>query len=129
MSAQVEHITKFELLDQILTERKRLEEVLTTLTPDQMLQPGACGEWTVKDVLAHISAWERRMIYWIGSHLHGETPDIPPPSDVERMNAETYTHVKDKPLAEVLEEFRQSYRDALALTESLNKKTTTNRLY
>ena len=122
MSEQIEHITKSELLAQIRTERKRLEEVLASLTPNQMLQSGASGEWTVKDVLAHISAWERRMLSWIGSHLLGASPDVPLPWDVERMNAEAYAQVKDKPLAEVLEEFHQSYRDALALTESLNEE-------
>jgi len=121
MSEQIEHITKPELLAQICSERKRLEEVLAALTPDQMLQPGACGEWTVKDVLAHISAWERRMLSWTGSHLRGEPPAVPLPWDVERMNAETYAQVKDKSLAEVLEEFRQSYRASLALAESLSE--------
>jgi hypothetical protein len=38
------------------------------------------------------------------------------------MNAETYAQVKDKPLAEVLEEFRHSYWDTLALAESLNEE-------
>ena len=121
MSDHFKHITKSELLDQIRTERKQLEEVLTALTPDQMLQPGASGEWTVKDVLAHISVWERRMIYWIGSHMRGKTPDVPLPWDVEHMNAETYAQVKDKPLTEVQEDFHQSYRDALALAESLSE--------
>ena len=122
MNDRIENITKPELLDQIRAERQQLKEVLAALTADQMLQPGASGEWTVKDVLAHISAWERRMLSWIGSHLRGASPDVPLPWDVERMNAETYAHFKDKPLAEVLEEFHQSYRDALALTESLNEE-------
>lgn len=59
---------------------------------------------------------------WISSHLCGETPDVPLPWDVERMNAETYAQVKDRPLAEVLEEFRRSYRDSLALVESLSEE-------
>ena len=122
MRERIENIAKPELLIQIRTERKRLVEVLAALTPDQMLQPGASGEWTVKDVLAHISAWERRMLSWIGSHLRGETPDVPLPWDVERMNAEAYAQVKDRPLAEVLKEFHRSYRDALALVESLSEE-------
>ncbi len=121
MSEQVERITKPELLAQIRVERKRLEGVIAALTPDQMLQPGASGEWTVKDVLAHISSWERRMLSWTGSRLRGEAPEVPLPWDVERMNAKTYAQVKDKPLADVLEEFRQSYRASLALVESLSE--------
>ncbi len=122
MNAKIEHLTKPELLQRIRDERRALEETLARLTPDQMLQPGASGEWTVKDVLAHISAWERRMLSWIGMHLRGEAPDVPLPWDVERMNSETHTQFKDKPLAEVLEEFHQSYRDSLALAESLSEE-------
>jgi len=122
MSERIENITKSKLLIAIRAERKALEEVLAALTHDQMLQPGSSGEWTVKDALAHISAWERRMLSWIGSHLRGEAPDVPLPWDVERMNAETYAQVKDRPLAEVLEEFRRSYREALTLAESLSEE-------
>jgi uncharacterized protein (TIGR03083 family) len=122
MSERIENITKSKLLIAIRAERKALEEVLAALTHDQMLQPSASGEWTVKDALAHISAWERRMLSWIGSHLRGEAPDVPLPWDVERMNAETYAQVKDRPLAEVLEEFHRSYREALTLAESLSEE-------
>lgn len=86
-----------------------------------MLQSGAAGKWTVKDVLAHISAWEGWMVRWTDMHLRGEAPDVPLPWDVERMNAGTFALLKDKPLAEVLEEFHQSYQAALALAESLSE--------
>ncbi len=122
MSEPIEYNGKIKLLVRIRAERDLLEEIIAALTPDQMLQPGACGAWTVKDILAHISAWERRMLAWIGSHLHGEPPDVPLPWDVERMNAETYARFKDVPLAEVLEEFHLSYRDSLALVESLSEE-------
>lgn len=122
MSEPIEYDGKNKLLASIRAERDLLEETLARLTPEQMLQPGASGGWTVKDVLAHISAWERRMIHWTGSHLRGELPDVPLPWDVERMNAETHARFKDKPLAEVMEEFHVSYRDSLALAESLNEE-------
>lgn len=122
MNEKIEHLNKTELLQRIRAERGRLEETLARLTHAQMLLPGVDGEWSVKDALAHISAWERRMIGWVGSHLRDEEPAIPLPWDVDRMNAETYAQVKNKPLAEVLEEFRLSYWDSLALTESLNEE-------
>ena len=122
MNDQTEIITKDELLNQIHIERGRLEETLARLTHAQMLLPGVDGEWSVKDALAHISAWERRMISWVGSHLRNEEPEVPLPWDVERMNSETYSQVKDKPLSEVLEEFRLSYWDSLALAESMSEE-------
>ena len=122
MSEHIEYEGKIKLLINIRAEHDLLEESLACLTPEQMLLPGVDGEWSVKDVLAHISAWERRMLSWIDSHLRGESPDVPLPWDVERMNAEAYAQVKDKPLAEVLEEFHQSYRDALALAKSLSEE-------
>jgi uncharacterized protein (TIGR03083 family) len=119
--SEPETMTKLELVDQIRSERQRLEAQLAALTPARMLQPGACGAWSVRDVLAHISAWERRMLAWNTSHLRGEPPEVPQPWDIERMNAEAHARTKDRPLAEVLEEFRQSYQAALAQTESLSE--------
>jgi hypothetical protein len=122
MNDKIEHLTKPELLDQIRAERGRLEETLARLTHAQMLQPGVDGEWSVKDALAHISTWERWMIRWTSSLLRGKKPDTPDPWDIERLNAETYAQVKEIPLADVLEEFRQSYWDSLALAESLSEE-------
>ena len=122
MSDETEQMTKSGLLKLIRDERGLLEMTLARLTHAQMLLPGVDGEWSVKDALAHISAWERRMIGWTGSHLHSETPAVPLPWDVDRMNAEIYAQIKDRPLADVLEEFRQSYWDSLALAESLSEE-------
>ena len=122
MSDQTESMSKSELLDQIRTERALLEAVLEGISPQKMLLPGVDGEWSLKDVLAHLSVWERRMVRWIGMHLHGQPPDVPLPWDVERMNAETYTQVKDWSLVQVMEEYRRSYRAALALAESLDEE-------
>ena len=121
MNDQNEHLSKRELLERIRTERGLLEETLARLTHAQMLLPGVDGEWNVKDALAHISTWERWMISWTTSLLIGEKPETPDPWDVDQMNAETYARVRDLSLAKVLEEFRQSYWDALALAESLNE--------
>jgi hypothetical protein len=122
MNNQIEHLSKNELLDQIRVEHKYLEETLARLTREQMLLPGVDGDWSVKDAVAHIAAWEQRMIGWVGSHIYGEEPAVPLPWDVDRMNAETFELVKDKPLDEVLKDFRQSYRDSLTLAESLSEE-------
>ena len=120
MNNQPQNLTRDELLDQIRSERGKLEATLARLTHAQLVIPGVDGDWSVKDALAHISTWERWMIQWTNSLLYGEKPDTPEPWDVERMNAATFLRVKDIPLADVLEEFRVSYWDSLALAESLS---------
>jgi hypothetical protein len=51
--------TKTDLLTEIRTQRRHLENNLAGLTPAEMCQPGVCGDWSVKDVLAHLTAWEQ----------------------------------------------------------------------
>ena len=122
MTERFRFTSRLELLNNIRRERQALEEVLARLTPAEMLLKGVAGSWSVRDVLAHISAWERRMIDWIGSHLRAEQPVVPLPWDIDRMNADANAQVKDKPLEEVLTEFRLSYRESLALVESLTEE-------
>jgi hypothetical protein len=122
MNDQTPKLSKAELLEQIRSEHGLLETTLARLTHAQMLLPGVDGEWSVKDALAHISIWERWMIRWTNSLLRGEKPDTPDPWDVDRMNAEAYERVKGLALAEVLEEFRLSYWDSIALAESLSEE-------
>jgi hypothetical protein len=121
MSDLPETITKSELLQSIRDERRALEKNLARLTHQQMLQPKTMGEWSIKDALAHISAWERYMLTWTGNLLNGKAPGTPEPWDIERINAGIYAQVKDKPLNEVLEEFRESYRAALAFAENVTE--------
>ncbi len=117
-----EKLTKQDLLDQIRSEHGLLEATLARLTHAQMLLPGVDGVWSVKDVLAHISTWEHWMIQWTNSLVRGEKPVVPEPWDVDRMNADNYKRVKDFSLADVLEEFHLSYRDAVTLAEGLSEE-------
>jgi uncharacterized protein (TIGR03083 family) len=112
---------KSELLAQIRDEREKLEALLAGLSPERMLQPGADGGWNVKDVLAHIVTWEGWMQEWTASLVRGAAPKVPEPWDIDRMNAEAYARVRDLALVEVQAQFRRSYRDSLALVESLSE--------
>lgn len=43
-------------------ERRDLADYLDTLTPDEWERPSLCGEWSVRDVAAHVSSYE--MLSW-----------------------------------------------------------------
>lgn len=119
------YIAKTELLEKIRTERETLETILRKVSDDRMAQPGVESNWSVKDILAHISVWERRMIQWVEESLRGETPERPAPGmtwdDLDRLNEQTYQLDRDKPLDEVSAEFRNSYQRSLKTVEALSE--------
>jgi hypothetical protein len=121
MENEREKFTKSGLLTSIREERQLLESTLAKLSEAQLLIPGVEGGWSVKDILAHITAWERRMLSWTGTLVTGGEPIVPLPWDVDRMNAESAALDKDKPLVEVMEEFQRSFLDSLNLVESLDE--------
>jgi len=44
-------------------ERRAIRALLPTLTPEQWAAQSLCKEWTVRDVLAHLVAWDDLIIY------------------------------------------------------------------
>jgi hypothetical protein len=121
----VESITKAELLENIRDERMQLESALALLSPDQMLKKGAEDEWTIKDVLVHIIVWEKRMVAWMELALAGEIPqeflDGFDDEDIDRWNAQTYQANRERFLEDVLEDFRNSYSQALNFVETTDE--------
>jgi uncharacterized damage-inducible protein DinB len=51
---------KQELLDDLEAARAELLLAIKGLSEEQMLHPGVVGEWSVKDTLSHIVAWDKR---------------------------------------------------------------------
>ena len=69
--------TKNQILEAAQTERAALEELLATLTFEQMTQPNVIGEWAIKDVLAHLIEWEQMVVEWYETGVKGEVPAVP----------------------------------------------------
>jgi hypothetical protein len=116
-------MNKIEIMKLIPSEREALEGVLVRLSEEQMSQPGVENNWSVKDILAHITDWEGRMVQWIEETLRGEAPQRPAPGmtwdDLDRLNEQTYLLNKDRDLRDVLADFHRSYERAYSVVEAL----------
>ncbi len=123
MAADTEKITKAELLERIRAARRDLEAVLMDIPEEQMLQPGVMGDWSVKDILAHLVSWEKSMVRWITQAVEGETPEIPQTDEeIDQLNARFYLENRDRPLGEVLADFHRSYQAALARVATTSER-------
>jgi hypothetical protein len=90
-----------------------------------MEQPGAMGEWTFKDVAAHLTGWRRRTVMRLEAAARGEPePPNPWPAELgdaedDSINAWLHDQTKDRPLAEVLADADAVYDNFIAAIEAL----------
>jgi len=99
-------------------ERTRLDAALESIARERMEAPGADGDWSAKDVLAHITWSERELVgvlrarAMVGSELWMLSQD--------ERNAAVYAQNHDRALDDVLAEARRGFADLRAEIERLS---------
>lgn len=110
---------KLTLLKTIDHESELWERFLSEVPGGEMERPGAMGEWTFKDVVAHLSAWRRRTLERLSAARRDRTPvsnfwpagwDDDDDDDLEKINQWIYEENCDRSLREVLNESREQFR-------------------
>jgi hypothetical protein len=100
-------------LSAIDKERNALEMLLEPLTPEQITAPGMVGDWSIKDVLAHIIEWEQMVLMWHVTGLRGEIPELPAPgfkwNQTPVLNHQIYEKHRARPLDIILKQFQASH--------------------
>lgn len=107
-----------ELLRTIRKARARWDTALAGLDDAGVVQAGFAGDWSAKDVIAHIAWHEREMIGMIRTRALAGSELWVLPLD-ERNNA-IYRANRDRPLAEVRREAAAVYAELLEALETLS---------
>lgn len=110
-------------LSRLETERALLDETIAGIDDAAMTEEGTPGAWSVKDLVARIAVWDRRGLRWIDEAVHGTVPHIPEPgltfADMDRLNEQTFVEHRERPLVEVLAEYRDASERLLARVRKL----------
>jgi putative acetyltransferase len=117
-------ILKADLLEKIHAARKNFKTIMDGLTDVQLTTPGVEENWSIKDILAHLTAWERLTLERLIAGLEKKKLKFRPiqtDEDVEWMNARVYAINKDRPLADVLDDFRTGHAMLIDKIMSLDK--------
>jgi hypothetical protein len=61
-----------KLLTLIADTWTALQSSYAGLTPEQLQQPGVSGEWSIKDILAHVTVWEAEALEHLPHMARGE---------------------------------------------------------
>jgi hypothetical protein len=112
-------MSKPDLLAMIRTAHAEWEALLADIPVAAMTEPGVMGEWSVKDVIAHITWGEREAIGVARAHaLVGS--ELWQLSEDER-NAAVFEQNRGRELHDVLSESRHVFQEYLAALAALSE--------
>jgi uncharacterized protein (TIGR03083 family) len=74
-------LSKAGLIAELRASRAELESVVSQIPPERMTEPGACGSWSVKDVLAHLAVGNDWLALQLERRARGEGPS---PEELQR---------------------------------------------
>jgi hypothetical protein len=106
---------RLDILQDVSKSWLELVKTIRKLSDDQIVKPETAGEWSVKDVMAHITFWEGRLIHYVGILEQGGTP--PDSSDFETVNREEATRSRSASLDEVKAQFDEMHDQLMKLLE------------
>ena len=113
---------KTTLLENIQMEHDQLVALLMPLREDLLCTATLDGNWSIKDLIAHVSAWEQLCIGWLEMYLRGETPD-----PFSQMNADSganeriFRENQHRSLQEVQKNFARTYQTFLKQVQDLTQ--------
>jgi hypothetical protein len=115
--------TKGQILAAIEREREAWETLLVEVGEARMLEPGAMGDWTFKDLAAHITGWRARSLRRLEAAANGQPEPSPPwPTRLEtddEINEWIHEENRDRLLGEVIGESRESYARLAEIVQML----------
>lgn len=118
---------KRQLLDKLEQAWMALHQSYAGLSEAQMVQPGVTGNWSVKDILAHVTTWEQEALKYLPLIMRGERP--PRYKDqyggIDAFNAQMSAQKQKLSLSEVLRQLDDTHRRLVAAVQNVPEEQIT----
>ena len=116
-------MTKDEIMDALEDEREKFMDAIEGLSEEALQEPGVNGDWSVKDILFHLSMWEAELVKLLWQAAQGITPTTVyfGSLTVDELNAAWQVQAQTRPLQLVMDDFvavrKQTAKRVLAFTD------------
>ena len=94
-----------------------------------MTATGVNGDWSIKDVLVHLTAWQQRLLAELQKAGRGDKADMCGVDingeEMDRLNEQFYQENKNRPLNEVLNDFYSTHTSMLAAVQAMSSEDLT----
>jgi Mycothiol maleylpyruvate isomerase N-terminal domain len=115
---QAERMTKADVIEKMRAGRAEWEALLAQVPRERMTEPGVMGEWSLKDIIAHVSWGELEIAEVFRQHalVGSDLWNLPQDERNAAMVAESHARSLD----DVLAEAERAYPQLLAAVQTLD---------
>jgi hypothetical protein len=125
--------TKGQVQEAVKREQDNWETLLAEVGEARMLESGAMGDWTFKDLVAHITGWRARSLQRLEAAAQGQPEPAPPwPPRLatdDEINDWIREQNRERLLGEVVGESRESYARLAEIIQMLPDEALTDPAY
>jgi hypothetical protein len=113
-----------EIIARLESEREVFLEILETIPQDQWLTPGVVGNWSIKDILYHLSRWEAELIKLLWELRQGQKPTTLQftQKDIDKSNQDFFLESRYRSLERILEDFHAIRNQTILRVEMFTDK-------
>jgi hypothetical protein len=118
--------SKQQLLEEISKEKLILNTTLKSLDRSKLSIPGACGDWSVKDIICHLAEWQEMVLSWYEIGSAGDIPEVPGKgfkwSQLPDLNQQIYLKFKNYTWDETQKAFAKSESKIISVIKNCDEK-------
>jgi hypothetical protein len=113
-------MNRAQLLAKIDKAWTAFTDAVDGLPDEAMTAPGVVGDWSVKDILAHVTTWEEESLHHLPLILSGGRPPLYSVAygGLDAFNALQHERRRDLPLDEVLRQLQETHRRLVDYVEA-----------
>lgn len=115
---------KQDLLKELEEGREHFLDAIDGLSDEEMEQPGVMDDWSVKDLLAHLTMWEAELIKLLWQAKQGQRPSSVHFShiSVDELNKRWKNEMQDRSLERVMADFQSVRNQTIRRVEAFSDK-------
>ncbi len=111
---------KTDLIHQIQAARDQLESILNGLSDEELIHSAGPDQWSIKDIVAHITFWQQSMVQNLKRLQNGEPAEFIN-GETDDVNEQVHSANILRPPELVMAEFNRSYKALLDVLQAFSE--------
>jgi hypothetical protein len=116
-----ERRSKEEVMAQIDAGWQNWLDAIADLDNAAMIEAGACGDWSVKDLAFHLAFWDEQAEFDAGYRFE-HNGEAPPERDWQAMNEQDHANQRERPVSDALKVMTMTHISLLHTLEKFSNQ-------